>query len=228
MKRPTGKTVAAVAGLCVLTLALLFWRDIAIQYHLYRLQSNPDYLLTSAQSSEESASFLAVQKYLGTPKGKLKFFDLYLDRCISVVNQHAADLADGSILAVGEIPGSCYWAIRGKTGLDGRFGGHAQQIEGHEFLHSASRFLEFLSSERFTSTGLPRLQFTFVTADTIFKQFGFCPDFHGDGKVDWIFLNTSSSVSEYLAIGFPDNTTENDIVIMKNALALLIKANDSS
>ncbi|MBI4602386.1 MAG: hypothetical protein HY721_10550 [Planctomycetes bacterium] len=68
-----GKTAAAIAGLATLAVLggglLLFWRDLAVRWHLGRLASNPGLLLEHATTPEGSVRREAARAFARTPAG---------------------------------------------------------------------------------------------------------------------------------------------------------------
>ena len=72
MKKGKGKVVAVVAGVSVVgvfVVALAFWRDIAVQFYLYRL-NDPDYLPRIIWEPEGTIARRAVHQYFKSEKGQ--------------------------------------------------------------------------------------------------------------------------------------------------------------
>ena len=87
MKKGKGKVVAVVAGVCLLGvvgLTLGFWKDIAVQYHLSQLRTNPNYLAEIVGSAETSPGGIAVRQFASSEPGKGQLLKLYLAEILSI------------------------------------------------------------------------------------------------------------------------------------------------
>ena len=82
MRTRTARITASVVGIsavCVIALALTFWQDILVQYHVYWLRNDPGHLKEIATAPENSPQRLAITRHLETDDGKERLFDLYLE-----------------------------------------------------------------------------------------------------------------------------------------------------
>ena len=70
-------TVIGISAVCVIALALTFWQDILVGYHVYRLRDDSGYLKEIATVPENSPQRLALTKYLETDDGKQQLFEMY-------------------------------------------------------------------------------------------------------------------------------------------------------
>lgn len=80
-KRATGRKVALVAGLGalgVLVGAAANWQNVAVQYYVYRMGREPDYLLELIERPEGTVQGAAVRKFLSSDPGPQALLALYL------------------------------------------------------------------------------------------------------------------------------------------------------
>jgi hypothetical protein len=78
-----GKNAAILAGLGAVGVAVLagvFWEDIAVQYHLWRLQQYPAYLMEVVRCPEGTVERRSVRAYLQTHAGAEALFSAYIRR----------------------------------------------------------------------------------------------------------------------------------------------------
>lgn len=82
-----GIIIVAFAVVAVVTIGVvgrLIWREIAVEYHLYRLRREPGYLGQAIGLQQGDARRVATSRYLKTQNGKRVLFDLYVDGEIEV------------------------------------------------------------------------------------------------------------------------------------------------
>lgn len=82
MRRKTVKTAVAIVGISALVVTALFvsfWRDAEIQYHLYLLRRDPEYLFELSLKPTGSSEREATQDFLETHDGAQFLLDSYLD-----------------------------------------------------------------------------------------------------------------------------------------------------
>ena len=92
MKRLTNpKRVAAIAGagvVLVFVVSGVFWRDLAVQYYLWELHENPDYVFQIVQEPKRTAQGEAVRRFVGTHKGSLVLARAYARKLVSSFLEH--------------------------------------------------------------------------------------------------------------------------------------------
>ena len=93
MRTRTARITASVVGISALVIIAvgpaLYWQEIQVQYHLYRLQNEPGYLKEAVETPEDDSQSVAVTKYLDTANGKRRLFEVYL----AVHGSHISQLA---------------------------------------------------------------------------------------------------------------------------------------
>ncbi len=77
-----GSAIALLSGAGVIGISVLgfpYWKDIAAQYHLYRLRSNVDYFLEILEEPEGTPERKAVRAFLRSGEGKDALFRQYAE-----------------------------------------------------------------------------------------------------------------------------------------------------
>ena len=221
MKKGKGKIVAVVAGLSVVGLALLamaFWRDIAVQFYLYRLQSNPDYLVTALHTPHGSSTDVAIAKYLQTLDGKKHFFNLYLDAFADILREQASEHAGGSVSgALGILQESYFCELRTPSIVSGTSSG-LRTVKQGSFLRAASPFLSHLSGATFHSTTFPQFLFTVQRADTTCERIRYYPRFSAGKIRGGISMSLDSNKAQ-----IPPDQTSDDKDILRNDYVLFLQ-----
>ncbi len=91
MKRLTNpKRVAAIAGVAVVLVFVVcgvFWRDLTVQYYVWKFHENPDYVLQIIQEPERTAQGEAVRRFISTHKGSLVLARAYARKTISAFSR---------------------------------------------------------------------------------------------------------------------------------------------
>ena len=62
--------IAGVGALVVLTVVALSWKGIAIQYHLRKLRSDPEYVREVIEEPEGTLARDALRRAIATPEGE--------------------------------------------------------------------------------------------------------------------------------------------------------------
>ena len=89
-----GRTIALFTGAGVIGIAVLgflYWKDLAAQYHLYRLRSNVDYFLAILEEPEGTPQGKAVRVFLRSGEGKEALFRQYVEVVLGSLQQTGLD-----------------------------------------------------------------------------------------------------------------------------------------
>ena len=83
LRARSAKITASVIGISALLLVAigpaLYWQEVQVQYHLYRLRNEPGYLKEAISAPEKSIQRSAMIEYLGTAGGKERSFELEIN-----------------------------------------------------------------------------------------------------------------------------------------------------
>ena len=147
-----GKAVAAFCGLAVLAVALLavlFWTDLLVEYHLFELRRNPSYLLQLADAVEGTPENEAVERFLKSRDGKEAIVEAFLVATEEVLKEHRT--ADGKPLfseteraVLCMIDGSLSFQITSQV-----FNGTGAENSRLEELSKLNQWLKRLNGEEF-------------------------------------------------------------------------------
>ena len=225
MTKSKGKLVAAAAGVGVVVLALAFWRDIAVHYHVYLLRTDREYLTEVLQTSQESTRYEAIQKFLDTEGGQQQFLDIYLRAFESdpgsTVRPRIIDdeFRRGMFGVVGE---SFFTFFPYRDGTEYRSG----PCSGYKaVLTDLMPFANTLDENTFTSKRYPDAQFTFLRADKAARMFrGGLP-----AELLWRMRGAwGSSVFRRKYGSRLQRITQRDIEILSHGIALLVEPTSES
>ncbi len=82
-----GKAIALFTGAGVIGIAVLgfiYWKELAAQYHLYKLRSNADYFSEILEEPEGTPQRKAVRAFLRSDEGKEALFRQYAEVVLKV------------------------------------------------------------------------------------------------------------------------------------------------
>jgi hypothetical protein len=75
--------VAVMGAVLVVILTVACWRQVTIQYYVYRLRLDPEYLKTALLFWENEVYQRALESYLRTEKGRQSLVKLFLDEFLN-------------------------------------------------------------------------------------------------------------------------------------------------
>ncbi len=83
MRTGTARITASVVGISALVIIAvgpaLYWQEIQVQYHLYSLRNDAEYLKEVVTAPDSSPQLLAMTRFLETADGKERLFEVFLE-----------------------------------------------------------------------------------------------------------------------------------------------------
>ena len=206
-----GRTIVFFIGagvIGIVVVALVFWKDLAVHYHLYRLRSNPDYLREIIQADEESPEHAAIHAHLETQKG-VELFNLYL----STIEEEIKEAASRTWVQGAVVVFDNYWMIGFRSHRGGSTShGPLTSSWQDELRKSLSSYVSHLAGEQFMSEDYPELRFAFLSGDEVAKRSG-C----------YVMLEKRRAGMVHSGPRPPDWITKNDLEVYRRSTGLLIE-----
>ena len=88
LTKPERVAVTAGAGVVLLFVVCgVFWRDLTVQYYVWKFHENPDYVFEIIQEPERTAQGEAIRRFVGTHNGSLVLVRAYARKIIGSVSR---------------------------------------------------------------------------------------------------------------------------------------------
>ena len=136
MSRRRGKITASVLVLLVfgsVLLAIVNWKAVVTEYHVYRLRRDPAFFDAVLENPENPLEEAALHKYLRTYQGGIRLCERFLDDLFAFLETqgpdfHPRSLSTGQIVGFGlyRIAGSPYFIVDGPRTITKPVGGFSR------------------------------------------------------------------------------------------------------
>ena len=172
MKKTVG-IVAAITAVLVAVTCYLLREEIALQYYLYRLRSDPDTVEGLLRESPGKVAGLAIERWLDEPTAREAFLRTFVgafERGLQRPPNVPATL-EGKREQFFLVGDRLYWWWRSKSGGSGNIFNRLNDYDAeHKVILSATRFLGRLRGESLSWRGF---RFSFLPGDQAARITGF-------------------------------------------------------
>ena len=223
MKPRRGRVVAfwiATLGTCALVVcAVTLWDRLEVEYRLYRLRTNPDYLPSLLEPSMTAAKGEAVDRYLDSEQGKTHLLGLIVRRFENEfsesLTQIAADSKNPLEVGVLLIIGATYVSgCRFRDSMAGPRSGYIHDAKA-DFLLAVRPYFQRLMRVTCQYQSSEQLQVTFLPGDEAAEQSG-CYSLVRNGRIKGVSQGRKDSKP-------PDWVDEEYLETLKAAVGLVYK-----
>ena len=202
-----GRTIALFTGAGVIGIAVLgfvYWKDIVVQYHLYVLRNDPDYLVELIEEPEGTPEHKALSVFVGSPQGNSRLCELYASKLLQFLASRPASISRSWSLAS---YGTVILGYRdNNTGRPWRVwyrggGGGGDGIYSNAQLLGIYRLFEKVGVSKFNEFRLPdyaTLRLTVLPGDKAFLVSGMTRDGGSfpDKTEVWLLIRKDPAVGE--------------------------------
>ena len=171
---PVGPTAALASGLTVLAIlsvAIIFRKDIAVGWHLHWLESDGNYLPQLIEEPEGSAADTALRRWVETPRGKEAVFLILAEEAIGKWPATIDPNLEQAVFIVVADKGGVSGAYRPKEMSTG--GGFSASVYGNvPRLRAIARHLPQLMGRDYAWERHPTFRFQIMDAELGFRLLG--------------------------------------------------------
>ena len=143
--------LAGLGAVVMLAVVALSWREIAIQYHTWKLRSDPAYVREVIEEPEETVVGEALRRAIATPKGEKTFCRALVLELLPFSRRHYGGINEGASACI--FPGS--WNLKSSQKRRTRMGpgsGRRSPEEDPRRMNSSRRYGAMFSASRTSSS----------------------------------------------------------------------------
>ena len=159
----TAALTGILAAIAIFTLVGFYWEDLVVQYHLHRLESEPEHLADVCQMEEpDPAVARAVELFTRTEEGMNRLFVCYVTAAgmsFFLPGLHQKGFREVLVYPSAEDAVSCAY--------NGRIDTRTSDDPASPSLERVNRFTSCLLGRSFASEEFPGRKFTFITKSEV-------------------------------------------------------------